>query len=215
MGISRTSDSLFDTLQRHCIALSYRGRGRSDTPLTGYDLQDHVSDLAAVIENERLDQFCLLAFSRGVPYAIGYTLEHLDKVAGLILADQPPIQNRWPEGNAEFWKNLVYREKPVTHFIRPAALDGIQREARQIEFWDSLSHIECPVLILRGLATTHAIPPDLSEQDSLRYQRLLKNVQEVGFEHSGHMIPDDEPDKYADTIRGFMAKLDCCIQLQE
>ncbi len=199
---------LFDILQRHCIALSYRGRGKSDTPLTGYDLQDHVGDLAAVVENERLDRFCLLAFSRGVPYAIGYTLDHLDKVAGLILADQPPIQNKWPQGNAEFWKNLVYRGKRVTDFIRPAALDRIEQEAQRIELWDQLPRIECPVLILRGLATTQTIPSDLSEQDSLKYHRLLKNVQEVGFEHSGHMIPDDEPDKYADTVRRFLAKLD-------
>ncbi len=199
---------LFDTLQRHCIALSYRGRGKSDTPLTGYDLQDHVSDLAAVIEHAQLDRFCLLAFSRGVPYAIGYTLQHLDKVAGLILADQPPLQNKWPQGNAEFWKNLVYRGKLVTDFIRPLALDRIEQEARRIEFWDCLPRVECPVLIMRGLAATHAIPPDLSEQDSLKYQRLLKNVWEVGFEHSGHMIPDDEPDKYADTVGSFLTKLD-------
>jgi pimeloyl-ACP methyl ester carboxylesterase len=195
--------------------LSYRGRGRSDTPATGYDLQQHVGDLAAVIEREQLDRFCLLAFSRGVPYAIGYTLEHLDKVTGLILADQPPIQNQWPEGNAEFWKNLVYRGKPVTNFIRPAALDSIQREAKQVEFWDSLYRIECPVLIMRGLSTTHTIPSDLSEKDSLRYRCLMKNVQEIGFEYSGHMIPDDEPSKYADTVRSFLTKLDSRVQLQD
>jgi pimeloyl-ACP methyl ester carboxylesterase len=136
-------------------------------------------------------------------------------VAGLILVDQPPVQNRWPAGNAEFWKNLIYLGKPVTDFIRPAALDRIEQEARQIEFWDGLSRIECPVLILRGLAPTHAIPPNLSEQDSHKYQRLLKNVQEVGFEYSGHMIPDEEPGKYADTVRGFLAKLDRRAQLHE
>lgn len=198
---------LFDTLERSCIALSYRGRGKSDTPPTGYDLQHHVSDLAAVIQNEQLNRFCLLAFSRGVPYAIGYTLEHLNQVAGLILVDQPPVQNRWPGGNAEFWKNLVYRGKPVTDFIRSTALDRIEEEARRIEFWDRLPLIECPVLILRGLATSHAIPPDLSEQDARKYQRLLKDVREVGFECSGHMIPDDEPEKYADTVRAFLTQL--------
>jgi pimeloyl-ACP methyl ester carboxylesterase len=206
---------LFDKLQRHCIALSYRGRGKSDTPSTGYDFEQHVGDLATVIESAQLDSLCLLAFSRGVPYAIGYTLEHLDKVVGLILVDQPPIQNKWPEGGADFWKNLIYREKPVTNFIRPAALDRIEQEARRVELWDSLHRIECPVLILRGLSDSHAISSDLSEQDALKYQRLLKNAREEGFEHSGHMIPDDEPDKYADTVRGFLAKLDRQAQLQK
>ncbi len=199
---------LFERLQRHCIALSYRGRGKSDTPATGYDLPSHVGDLVAVIESEQLGRFCLLAFSRGVPYAVGYTLAHLDKVAGLILVDQPPVQNRWPEGNAQFWKNLIYLGKPVTDFIRPVALERIEQEAGRVEFWDQIVAIECPVLILRGMATSPAIPSDLSEQDSRRYQRLLKDVREVGFEHAGHMIPDDEPDKYAETVGAFLAKLD-------
>ncbi len=96
----------------------------------------------------------------------------------------------------------------MTDFIRSAALERIEQEAERVEFWDQIAAIDCPVLILRGMATSPAIPSDLPEQDSRRYQRLLKDVREVGFEHAGHMIPDDEPDKYAETVGAFLAELD-------
>jgi len=53
-----------------------------------------------------------------------------------------------------------------------------------------------------------AIPSDLSAADADRYLSLLKKAEEVRFEHSGHMIPDEEPEKYVETVRGFLAKVD-------
>lgn len=35
-------------VQGHVIALSLRGRGLSSTPAVGYDLEDHLTDIAAV-----------------------------------------------------------------------------------------------------------------------------------------------------------------------
>ncbi|RPJ54459.1 MAG: alpha/beta hydrolase, partial [Acidobacteria bacterium] len=57
-------------MTRRAVAVSYRGRGRSDTPATGYDLEDHLGDLATVVEAAALDRFALLAFSRGVGPAL-------------------------------------------------------------------------------------------------------------------------------------------------
>ena len=34
---------------RRCLSLSLRGRGKSDTPVSGYALDDHVSDIEAVV----------------------------------------------------------------------------------------------------------------------------------------------------------------------
>lgn len=51
-GLSESAEeyiNLISSLQdNRCIALSFRGRGKSDSPLTGYSLEDHVSDIAAV-----------------------------------------------------------------------------------------------------------------------------------------------------------------------
>lgn len=199
---------LFRSLTRRAVAVSYRGRGRSDTPDTGYDLNDHVGDLAAVVESAQLGRFCLLAFSRGVGPALAYTLGHPERVAGLIIVDHPPIHYAWAPGAAAAWTGRVYLGRRFTDFMRAAAFDGIEREARQVEFWDDLPRITSPVLLLRGMATDRPIPPEVSEADSVRYQSLLQNCREVRFDGSGHMIPDEEPDRYLLAVSDFLAWLD-------
>lgn len=57
-------------LPRRCVAISPRGRGRSDAPASGYTLDDHAGDVLAVARQATLPRCVLVAFSRGVPYAI-------------------------------------------------------------------------------------------------------------------------------------------------
>ena len=128
--------SLFDGLDHHAISFSYRGRGLSDTPEKGYDLEDHLTDMEAVVDESKIDQFCLLAFSRGIGSALAYALKHPEKIKGLIIVDQGPVHVKPGEGYAEFWKNLVYLGKPITDFMRPEALDALEREARHVNFED-------------------------------------------------------------------------------
>lgn len=199
---------LFRTLSRRAVAVSYRGRGRSDTPATGYDLEQHVGDLAAVIESAGLEAFSLLAFSRGVGPAVAYALGHLEQVKGLVIVDHPPIHFAWAPGTAATWKGRTYLGRPFTDFMRPSAFDGIEREARQVEFWNELPRLACPVLLLRGLATDNAIPSEIAEADARRYRALVADYREVGFARSGHMIPDEEPGKYFQVVNEFLASVD-------
>ena len=202
------SRALFDRLDwPHVVSFSYRGRGLSDTPATGYDLEDHLGDLETVVAHSRAARLVMLGFSRGVGCAIAYTLAHPDCVAGLILVDQPPIQNHWEPGTGDFWKNLVYRGIRVAGVIRPAAIDGLEREARAVEFWDRLPSIACPTLIMRGVNAGHPIPSDLSQEQAERYLALLPRASELRFERSGHMIPDDEPERYAESVAAFLRQV--------
>lgn len=199
---------LFDHLDwHHCVSFSYRGRGQSDTPATGYDLEDHLGDLESVVQTTGIQKVVILAFSRGIACALQFALNHPEKVAGLIIGDIPPMQYRWAEGTSEFWKNLVYLGKPLTDFIRPHAIDCLEREAREVLFWDQLPNIKCQVLVLRGLRQDHPIPPNLTKEEGDRYLSLFPHAQEIGFEHSGHMLPDDEPEKYCEVIQNFLSGL--------
>lgn len=195
-------------MSRRAVAVSYRGRGRSDTPAAGYDLEDHVGDLAAVVDAAGLDRFALLAFSRGVGPALAYALGRARQVVGLVIVDQPPIHFAWAPGTAAVWKSRVYLGRPFTDFMRPAAFEGIEREARQVEFWDDLPRLACPVLLLRGFAAPNPIPSEVSEADAARYRALVPHLRVADFPNSGHMIPDEEPDAYRVVVEGFLADLD-------
>lgn len=190
---------------RRGVAFSYRGRGKSDTPKEGYDLDSHISDLEAVIEEADMDKFCLLGFSRGVQYALGYALKHPEKLTGLILVDFPPFQTK---PSAKFWIELVYLGRPLTDFTRPEAFEGMERESIVADFTKQLNKITCPVIIFRGVQDTNSIPSNLSENDLKLYFDNMTNVREVQFHNSGHMIPDDETELYINTVNDFLEQLD-------
>src|SRR6266571_5456785 len=44
---------------RRCVAISLRGRGKNNAPERGYTLEDHASDIDAVIRQSELNSFCL------------------------------------------------------------------------------------------------------------------------------------------------------------
>lgn len=129
---------LFDALDYHCVSLSFRGRGQSSTPVTGYDLNDHVSDLSAVIDGLKLVSIVITAFSKGVQYACGYAAKYPKKIKGMILIDQAPVHIKPPPGYASYWKNLVYLGKSSIKYMRPEALDGIEKESTEISFWSKI-----------------------------------------------------------------------------
>ncbi len=74
-GLSETAEEYSDMIEylspRRCIVLSFRGRGQSDTPASGYNLADHVADIECVVKAADLNRFHLFSYSRGVSYALG------------------------------------------------------------------------------------------------------------------------------------------------
>lgn len=59
-GLSEVAEEYEDfikcMLPRRCVVLSFRGRGKSDTPNFGYDLKDHISDVESVVKDAKLDR---------------------------------------------------------------------------------------------------------------------------------------------------------------
>ena len=53
----------------------------------GYTLEDHISDIDAVIKHLGLKEFILFGYSRGVSYTIGYAIQNASLLKGLIIGD--------------------------------------------------------------------------------------------------------------------------------
>lgn len=69
-----------------CVAPDRRGHGRSDMPMTGYDLQTLTADVADVIERRDLRDVTLVAYSMGSIEAINYLDRHgSDRISKLVL----------------------------------------------------------------------------------------------------------------------------------
>jgi pimeloyl-ACP methyl ester carboxylesterase len=191
------------------VALSFRGRGLSSTPEAGYDLVDHLSDIDAVIKHCQLQRYCVLGFSRGASYALGWSLENQQKMCGLILVDQPPIHIKAGSGYVEFWSNLEYLGIPILNFMRRSALEGLERDAGEVDFSSQLSQLQIPVTFFVGRNEEAMIPSNVTDEILQLYTQAIPSCEVVEFLNSGHMIPDEEEQKYITEIASFIKKREC------
>ncbi|WP_195576764.1 alpha/beta fold hydrolase [Paenibacillus sp. 1001270B_150601_E10] len=200
-GLSETAEEYMDFMEillpRRVIVLSYRGRGQSDTPDRGYALEDHVSDLAAVVQQTHLERFHLLGYSRGVSYALGYAEQNRERLRSLILVDYPAVHKQMEKGWAEAYINHYLIPHQRTSLMRQQAVRGIGRESVACEFAMGL---QMPVLVMRGLESDSFV----SDKDLDQYRQIQPNLQIRHFPSSGHDIRHSEPNDYYETIAAFL-----------
>jgi pimeloyl-ACP methyl ester carboxylesterase len=192
----------------HVVTLSLRGRGLSSTPEIGYGLEDHLSDIEAVAKHCKLQSYCVLGFSRGASYALGWSLQNQQDMSGLIIGDQPPVHNKLSPELVEFWAGIEYLGVPILNFMRRTAIEGLCKDAEQIDFSAQLSQLKIPVALFIGRNKESKIPSNISDETLQLYKKDLPSCEVVEFSKSGHMIPDDEPERYIEEITSFINKLE-------
>ncbi len=69
------------------IAYDLRGRGESDKPETGYDLETHGQDLLALLDHFGLKRAVLVGHSLGAHIALRVAAHHPARVSKLVLVD--------------------------------------------------------------------------------------------------------------------------------
>lgn len=195
-------------ISSHVVALSLRGRGLSSTPEIGYSLEDHLSDIEAVVKHCKLQDYCVLGFSRGASYALGWSLKNQQDMSGLIIGDQPPIHTKLSSEHVEFWSSLEYLGVPILNFMRRTAFEGLEKEAKEIDFSSRISQLKIPVTLFVGKNKEAKIPSDVSDEVLQLYKKEISYFKVIEFFKSGHMIPDEEPEKYIEEITYFINKVD-------
>jgi pimeloyl-ACP methyl ester carboxylesterase len=200
-GLSETAEEYLELLEtvlsvsrRRCIALSFRGRGKSDTPDTGYDLDEHISDIEAVVKRAQLESFHLLGYSRGVSYALGYALKHQAQVSSLLIGDYPPEHRMMPPE----WPSAYINEYLIpfgrTEHIRVKAVQRIQIESTHRNLDERMN---IPVFVARGLMEDSMIPD--GELD--RYRGMTENLTVREYPGSGHDLKETTSGRfYADIV---------------
>jgi pimeloyl-ACP methyl ester carboxylesterase len=180
---------------RYTLSISMRGRGKTDAPIDGYGFEDHVADLEAVLEAIDLQPLCLVAFSRGVSYALAYALRHLDHIKGVIIQDSDPCYYRLTEQ----WLNQV--RKQMSH-VPEHVVQGIYRDSADVDLWDRLQGIACPVMVMRG-TNSH-----LTEENAERYKQVLPEAEVVVMEEAGHLLWERNYEEFFGHLERFLLSLD-------
>lgn len=207
-GLSETAEDYIPLLKalapRRCIAITLRGRGSSNAPLNGYTLEDHISDIDAVIKHLGLNEIILLGFSRGVSYTLGYALANLDSIKGLVLGDYPALHSQLPPEWTDFFSALPpWRGRALSERMKVHAINGLQKDSKYVEFWEELNAIKCPVLVIRGGKQGSA----LSIADGEKYLEKISQANLVVFEESDHNIFEPNFERFIDRLEIFFNSL--------
>ncbi len=143
---------------RRCVAVSLRGRGKSDAPEAGYSFAHHISDIEALVGHLGLARFCLMGWSVGVAYSVGYASQHSETLGGLILLDYPA---RHPAFKPDW---AVRGLSDPSYDWKPHAVRAIQQESTEVPLWDDLHKIRCPVLVIGGGQSEALLRPEHVEK---------------------------------------------------
>ncbi|MGH8936089.1 MAG: alpha/beta fold hydrolase [Acidimicrobiia bacterium] len=196
-GAALFTEEMERLLPRRSAAVSLRGRGGSDAPERGYSFEDQVADLAAIVADLGWESFCLMAYSMGVPIALGWAADHPDRLGGLVILDYParyPARTpRWVEET-----RAAFPDHPA-HVI-----ERLHQEAEEVLLWDRLAEVTCPVLVIYGGQPQAA----LRSEDADRYRELLPQARLVVFADSDHQIWQPDYERLMGEIETFLSELD-------
>lgn len=207
-----------------CIGIDWRGFGRSDKPVGGYNYDRLADDIRAVVNILQLDNFTLVGHSTGGAIAIRYMARYNGYGVGkLVLIDAAaPIgfttetaaklltetSNDRPKMMQEVIDTFFFQyiTKPFSDWFLQLGLQaaGWSTAAIIVMLRDEnlaadLQKIFVPTLIIHGI---HDKVIPFSQAQELNNQ--IKNSQLVPFQYSGHGAFWEERDKFNGLITHFI-----------
>jgi len=184
---------------RATLAVDKRGVVEGeDAPEVGYAFEDRVADLQVVLAGAGLGPACVMAFSLGVPVALGYAARHPDDVRGLILLDYPA---RYPAHDGAWLERALpfARDRGIPERV----VRAIYRDSSPVELWGEVGALRCPVLLVVGGKS-----PSVSADDLERYRDTLPNLRIEVFEDAGHEVFRPDYERFMRLVEGFLVELD-------
>ena len=210
----------------HAFALSYRGHGDSDRPLTGYSLGDFAADLAAFMDAHELPHAVIAGHCLGGYIAQRFALDYPERTRGLVLLGSYPTLCGNP-AVAELWEAIATFTDPVPpDFVREfqqstlaqptprGFLDTVVQESLKLpaRVWRAVMHDAILKADHSGELGRITVPTLIAwgDQDGLvsrgEQEALVTAIQGsrlLVYEGAGHALHWEEPMRVAADLVAF------------
>lgn len=211
---------------RH-LMVEFRGHGESGKPegAAHYRWADYTDDIAALVDGLALPHLSVVGFSLGAIVATLLAAQLPERVARVVAVDPP--YRVGPFAAPQFADLREMKRQPeddltaMLAFLRP---DRDEAERRREAQWlrmtadgpfdalisgsvgdqgldTVLPRIRQPVLLLQADSQAGGALTDAMADYALA---RLPNARIVSFPGSGHAIARDQPEKFVETVRGFL-----------
>jgi non-heme chloroperoxidase len=204
-GLTDTADEYDELIEfflpRRVLVVEVRGRGRSDAPPTGYAVADHLADLRAVVEDEQLDRFHLMTFSRGSSWGLELALTEPQRIASLSIGDYQAVEVAMNDDFAGTMMATRFRGKPLAARVSAHVLVELQRASRPRQLWDRLGTIDAPLLVARG--SQGGLVDDAAAG---RYVQAVPDIEIVTIPGAGHDLFRPDRLAFPRAVADFIAR---------
>jgi pimeloyl-ACP methyl ester carboxylesterase len=209
------------------IAVSQRGHGDSDKPLTGYQVQDFAADVPPLLDALGVERAVVAGHSGSCLVARRVALDHPDRVAGMVL-ESSPTTLRGHAGLMEFVESVVFGLKdPIeptfarsfvadtsSEQVPPELIDQMASELMKVptRVWREmftgllayddlreLEHISAPALLLWGDAD-RVVDRDMQ---TMLVERI-RGADLIVYHAVGHTPRWEDPARFAGDVATFV-----------
>lgn len=205
-GVSDLADEYEDLLAfftpRPTFVVEVRGRGGSEAPATGYAVADHVRDLEAVLDEEGIDRFHLMTFSRGTSWSLDLAAAHPGRVASLSIGDYQAGEVGLGEGFAESFAQSRFRGRVVAERMPVRVLEALAAASVSRDLYDVVAGLPAPVLLARAGSGT-GIVDDAVEA---RYRAARPDLEVVTVPDAPHDLFRPDRRAYPAAVASFIER---------
>jgi pimeloyl-ACP methyl ester carboxylesterase len=205
-GLSDFVDEYIEMLDffvpRRVLAIEVRGRGRSGAPPSGYTVADHVTDLEAVLDQESVDRFHLVTFSRGTSWGLELALDQPERIASISIGDYGAVEVALSDPMLEQQLASRFRGVPMSERMPRHVLEQVAADSTGRELWGDLHRLPCPLLVARAGGTGGVLGDDLVD----RYRAARPDVEVVVVPDAPHDLFRRDRLFYPRAVAAFLAR---------
>ncbi len=189
---------------RRVLAVEVRGRGGSEAPATGYAAADHAADLRAVLDEEGIDRFHLMTFSRGTTWGLDLVLSDPTRVDSVSIGDYWAREHAIDVTLAEQQMAGRFRGVPMTDRVASHVLGSLFAASRDRDLLGDLAACGLPVLVATGTE-----PGCILDDDTVAEYRLrLPGVETVTIAGAAHDLFRPDRLAYPRAVADFVGRID-------
>ena len=210
----------------HAFAISQRGHGDSDRPITGYTPKDFVGDIAEFMKMQDLKSAYIVGHSMGGLVAQQFALDYPQLTKGLVLISTDAAFKDNP-GLPEFYNEVLKLNDPIARNfmdefqkatlgkpIDPNFYNLLVNESTKVparvfkesftgvmeaDYTAQLKNITAPVLIFWGTQDSFC-----SQADQEQFMKELKNAMLFVYERTGHALHWEKPARFVKDLVAFV-----------
>jgi len=205
-----------------CIRFDFRGHGKSQSTLTGYDLDSLTEDITKLIKELKCEQCHFVGFSMGGMVAMRIAIKHPELIKSLILIDtssEPEPKNKMMKNKAMVFIAKYIGLKPLANevislFFGPAFLKDPKKSSLRKKWKNYFiaNNRTGIVRAVKGVLFRKGISDQISEikhptkilvgandelTDITKAEILHASIANSSLDiipRAGHMSPVEEPD---------------------